>query len=200
MFERRKKKQLNHERYNSLITSNSTYRPLFQDVETFDDLYARNTDIELEKEQVVSTERIIKKPSKMTIIEPTFENFLHQATIEQKQIYNDVKNIMLSYKNISSSIEKESEIYQINNQKLFEVSFVGNYIQIKYLRITFNIDAMIKVKMFEDEIYKLMKENNIEKIENYQKVDFVEKFPQLENCIIMDEEIVGNLPFKVFNK
>ena len=46
MLKRKQQKSLNHERFNSLVTKSKTYRPLFADVEAFDDLYARNTDVE----------------------------------------------------------------------------------------------------------------------------------------------------------
>jgi hypothetical protein len=45
-----------------------------------------------------------------------------------------------------------------------------------------------------------MNEHKVNKIANYQKVDYLTEFPQLDKCIIMDEEIVGNLPFKTLKK
>lgn len=200
MFERKQSKQLNHERFNSLFSKSKTYRPLFKDVDTFDDLLARNTDIEPDKKNLESTERVIKKPSKLTIIEPTFINFLSLATKELKELYNEIKNIILSYDGIVSIIEQYSEQYKFNDKTLFKLSFVGNYIQVVYNKVTYNIDALKKVKILADEIQLLMTENKISKKSDYIKVDYTCEFPQLENCIIMDEEIVGNLPFKVLKK
>lgn len=51
MLKRKQKKSLNHDRFNSLVTKNKTYRLLFVDVEGFNDLYARNVDIEIEDKE-----------------------------------------------------------------------------------------------------------------------------------------------------
>lgn len=51
MLKRKQKKSLNHDRFNSLVTKSKTYRPLFVDVEGFNDLYARNVDIEIEDKE-----------------------------------------------------------------------------------------------------------------------------------------------------
>ena len=48
--------------------------------------------------------------------------------------------------------------------------------------------------------YSKLTIKKINKIENYQIVDYITQFPLLDNCIIMDEDIVGNLPFKEFKK
>jgi hypothetical protein len=55
-------------------------------------------------------------------------------------------------------------------------------------------------KLLDDEIQIIMNEHKVNKIANYQKVDYITEFPQLDKCIIMDEEIVGNLPFKTLKK
>ena len=200
MLKRKQQKSLTHERFNSLFSKNKTYRPLFTDVESFDDLFARNTDVKIDDYKLESSSKIIKKPSKLTIIEPTFKNFLHQLTPEIKKLYNDIKNLLMSFENMNCHIEKYYEIIEINSNFQFVLRFVGPYIQIKFQNILFNIDASIKFKMLSDEIHLIMQQNKINKIENYQIVDYITQFPLLDNCIIMDEDIVGNLPFKEFKK
>ena len=200
MLKRKQNKSLSHERFNSLFSASKTYRPLFKDVETFDDLYSRNKDIEINNEVVNNTKKIVKKPSKLTIIEPTFVNFLHQSSPENKRMYNQIKNLLLSYENMISNIELYYEHFQINNELQFNLCFVGNYIQVKYNKVTYNIDVTKKIKLLDDEIQVIMNEHNVKKIADYQNVDYITAFPQLEKCIIMDEEIVGNLPFKVLKK
>jgi hypothetical protein len=199
-MKRKQNKSLSHERFNSLFSKSKTYRPLFCDVETFDDLYARNTDIELEDKNDEQTKRIVKKTSKLTIIEPTFINFLHQLNPEMKNLYNDIKNLLLSYENMSSKMEKYLETFKVNRKLEFNICFVGNYIQVNYNKVTYNIDVDKKIKLLDDEIQIIMNEHKVNKIANYQKVDYITEFPQLDKCIIMDEEIVGNLPFKTLKK
>ena len=200
MLKRKQQKSLNHERFNSLVTKSKTYRPLFTDVEAFDDLYARNTDVEMVDDEKNSSNKIIKKPSKLTVIEPTFVNFLHQLTPDNKIIYNDIKNLLLSYENITFTMDKYTEIFKINRKNQIIIKFVGPYVQVCYKKVNYNIDTRKKFNLFVDELQLIMKTNNINKVENYQIVDYVIDYPQLENCIIMDEDIVGNLPFKELKK
>ena len=200
MLKRKQQKSLNHERFNSLVTKNKTYRPLFTDVEAFDDLYARNTDVEKDDKLDNSSSKVIKKPSKLTVIEPTFVNFLHQLTPENKKIYNDIKNLLLSYENMTFDMDRYSELFKIGRKVLFILKFVGPYVQVCYKKVNYNIDTRKKFKLFVDEVQLIMKTNNINKIENYQIVDYVIDYPQLENSIIMDEDIIGNLPFKELKK
>ena len=77
----------------------------------------------------------------LTIIEPTFVNFLHQSSPENKRMYNQIKNLLLSYENMISNIELYYEHFQINNELQFNLCFVGNYIQVKYNKVTYNIDV-----------------------------------------------------------
>ena len=67
MFKRKQNKSLNHERFNSLFSKSKSYSALFNDVETFDDLYARNNDVELCDDKTETLTKVVKKPSKLTI-------------------------------------------------------------------------------------------------------------------------------------
>ncbi len=200
MIKRKQNKSLSHERFNSLFSKSKTYRPLFIDVESFDDLNARNKDTEKENRDNVITTKVVKKPSKLTIIEPTFTNFLHQLNPDMKYLYNEIKNLLLSYNEMISNIGIYAETFMINKKLQFTLSFVGNYVQLKYNKVIYNIDAVNKIKLLDDEIKLLMHENNVNKKADYQKVDYISEFPQLDKCVIMDEEIVGNLPFKTIKK
>lgn len=200
MLKRKQSKSLNHDRFNSLFSKSKTYRPLFLDVESFEDLNARNKDIEVKNSDTEKTSKVVKKPSKLTIIEPTFTNLLHQLTPDLKNLYNEVKNLLLSYENMTSSIETYEEIFKVNRKLQFTLTFIGNYVQVKHNKIIYNIDVENKIKLLDDEIQLIMNENKVNKIADYQKVDYISEFPQLDKCIIMDEEIVGNLPFKTKKK
>lgn len=155
----------------------------------------------------------------LEIIEATFENKLHQSRDETKNYYNILKNELMSYGSISE-IGPQYEIFRLYEMVVARLAIYCGRIRltllfnkkksIKKLRkkvekldnilissgyIELYVDTTLKCEQAIDLIGVLMRDIEVNKLEDFKEVDYAINYPLIENVrFAFEEETDEELP------
>lgn len=184
----------------TLLNNEVNKRKLFRDVDTFDDLYHRHSEEQLIESKPTNTKQILKKTVKLEVIDYSLENSFKVSDEKIRQIYNRIKNFILSYQDFNCLSSNEEELFLHNDSKVISLTIKSNFVILTYLllkrNVVYHINNEEDCQRLFDEITQLFLEQSFVKNETYEEKDFLIDYPICENSVIMNEDIIENPPFK----
>lgn len=184
----------------TLLNNEVNKRKLFRDVDTFDDLYHRHSEEHLIESKPTNTKQILKKTVKLEVIDYSLENSFKVSDEKIRQIYNRIKNFILSYQDFNCLSSNEEELFLHNDSKVISLTIKSNFVILTYLllkrNVVYHINNEEDCQRLFDEITQLFLEQSFVKNETYEEKDFLIDYPICENSVIMNEDIIENPPFK----
>lgn len=184
----------------TLLHNEVNKRKLFRDVDTFDDLYNRHSEEQLIESKPTNTKQILKKTVKLEVIDYSLENSFKVSDEKIRQIYNRIKNFILSYQDFYCLSSNEEELFLHNDSKVISLTIKSNFVILTYLllkrNVVYHINNEEDCQRLFDEITQLFLEQSFVKNETYEEKDFLIDYPICKNSVIMNEDIIENPPFK----
>lgn len=184
----------------TLLHNELNQRKLFKDVDTFDDLYQRrNEDYSLTKPNT-NTKKIIKKSVNIEVLDYSLENSFKVSDDLIRNLYNSIKNFIMSYQDFNYLFSHNEETLLHNNDEVIYMTIKNNYVVVSYLltinRVNYYINNEQDANRLLEELKLLFEKQGFEKNSIYSEINYLKDYPICENAVIMDEDIIDNLPFK----
>lgn len=183
----------------TLLHNELNRRKLFNDVDTFDDLYNRHSEDHTVNDKPVITKQILRKTVKLQVLEYSLENCFKVIDENLRIIYNKIKNFIMSYQDFNYLYSQDDETFLHNNDEIVYLTIKNDYIILShnltnntikyYINNEKDFDRMI------EEISVLFNDQFI-KINTYVEIDYLKNYPHCEKCVIMNDDIIDNPPFK----
>lgn len=189
--------------------------PLQEDVEELEeDVEELEEEVEVEpEEEVVPVAPVVERKVTRTINNYSFTSRLHLNDEETDLRYNDLKNHILSYTNVRTNLSWRQETFTVKGKMVVKLRLQGKTLRVyiglepkRFIDTKYNVVDNSNVKthqttptlqvvrgpvqlMHAKELIDLyMKENEVEKNENYEEQDYTLK--KLDRATLVEMELI----------